>query len=136
MIKLIKPIWFPLSPHSSPSYSVIAEVEHFYSPAAVKFSDIVEGNTSKRLQSRRRQFHEGRDDLFSSVQLASYSLPNRMVMAPMTRLRANGTVPTALMGTYYTQRATAGLIITECTMVSHWQSYLGHASRSRNRRNS
>ncbi|VEP14765.1 N-ethylmaleimide reductase [Hyella patelloides LEGE 07179] len=57
-------------------------------------------------------------NLFSSFKLGEYTLPNRMVMAPMTRLRANGTIPTELMGTYYAQRASAGLIITECTMVS------------------
>ncbi|MGD2184040.1 alkene reductase [Lusitaniella coriacea] len=56
--------------------------------------------------------------LFSPVQLGGNTLPNRMVMAPMTRLRANGTIPTELMATYYAQRASAGLIITECTMVS------------------
>ncbi len=57
-------------------------------------------------------------NLFSPVQLGNYTLPNRMVMAPMTRLRANDTVPNELMATYYAQRASAGLIITECTMVS------------------
>jgi N-ethylmaleimide reductase len=57
-------------------------------------------------------------NLFSSVELGAYTLANRMVMAPMTRLRANGTVPTTTMATYYAQRASAGLIITECTMVS------------------
>ena len=57
-------------------------------------------------------------NLFSSFQLGGNTLPNRMVMAPMTRLRANGTIPTELMATYYAQRASAGLIITECTMVS------------------
>lgn len=39
-------------------------------------------------------------------------------MAPMTRLRAVNSIPTALMAEYYSQRATAGLLITECTMVS------------------
>lgn len=39
-------------------------------------------------------------------------------MAPMTRLRAVESIPTALMAEYYAQRASAGLIITECTMVS------------------
>jgi N-ethylmaleimide reductase len=58
------------------------------------------------------------NNLFSSVQLGVYTLPNRMVMAPMTRLRADGTVPTKTMAKYYAQRASAGLIITECTMVS------------------
>lgn len=56
--------------------------------------------------------------LFSPIQLGSYTLPNRMVMAPMTRLRPNGTIPTELMAAYYAQRASAGLIVTECTMVS------------------
>ena len=57
-------------------------------------------------------------DLFSSVELGSQTLSNRVVMAPMTRLRADGTVPTELMATYYAQRANAGLIVSECTMVS------------------
>lgn len=57
-------------------------------------------------------------NLFSPVQLGSYTLPNRMVMAPMTRLRAIDSIPNLLMATYYAQRASAGLIVTECTMVS------------------
>ncbi len=57
-------------------------------------------------------------DLFSPAQLASLNLPNRIVMSPMTRLRAVRSIPTSLMATYYAQRASAGLIITECTMVS------------------
>src|SRR6201999_2085778 len=58
-------------------------------------------------------------DLFSSYQLGSLSLSNRMVMAPMTRSRAGkGNVPTELMATYYGQRASAGLIITEATQIS------------------
>ena len=57
-------------------------------------------------------------NLFDSCQLGSIALANRIVMAPMTRLRADGTIPTQLMAEYYAQRATAGLIITECTMIS------------------
>ncbi len=57
-------------------------------------------------------------DLFSPVQMGKHSLKNRIVMAPMTRLRAVGSIPTPLMVEYYTQRASAGLIITECTMIS------------------
>ncbi len=57
-------------------------------------------------------------NLFSPVKLGPYELPNRMVMAPMTRLRASDNVPQPLMATYYAQRASAGLIVTECTMVS------------------
>jgi N-ethylmaleimide reductase len=57
-------------------------------------------------------------NLFDSFTLGSNTLANRIVMAPMTRLRADATVPTELMAKYYAQRATSGLIITECTMVS------------------
>ncbi len=57
-------------------------------------------------------------DLFSSIQLGSNFLSNRIVMAPMTRLRAVDSLPTLLMAEYYSQRATAGLIVTECTMIS------------------
>jgi N-ethylmaleimide reductase len=57
-------------------------------------------------------------NLFSPIKLGSNSLANRMIVAPMTRLRAIGGIPNSLMATYYAQRASAGLIITECTMVS------------------
>ncbi|MBD2259715.1 alkene reductase [Pseudanabaena sp. FACHB-2040] len=57
-------------------------------------------------------------NLFSPIELGSNSLANRIIMAPMTRLRAMGGIPNSLMATYYAQRASAGLIITECTMVS------------------
>jgi N-ethylmaleimide reductase len=51
--------------------------------------------------------------LFSPFTLGDITLTNRLVMAPMTRSRAIGNVPNALMVEYYTQRADAGLIITE-----------------------
>lgn len=58
-------------------------------------------------------------DLFSSVSLGSIALRNRMVMAPLTRNRAGEDgIPQALNVTYYEQRATAGLIITEATPIS------------------
>jgi N-ethylmaleimide reductase len=58
-------------------------------------------------------------DLFSPYQLGAIELRNRLVMAPMTRSRAlDGNVPNPLATTYYTQRASAGLIITEATQVS------------------
>lgn len=54
------------------------------------------------------------DILFTPTQLGSLELPNRIVMAPMTRDRAGpGDIPTSLMVEYYRQRASAGLIITE-----------------------
>lgn len=57
--------------------------------------------------------------LFQAYRLHALNLKNRMVMAPMTRCRsAEGDVPTPMMATYYAQRATAGLIITEGVPVS------------------
>jgi len=52
--------------------------------------------------------------LFTPVQIGRYTLPNRLVMAPMTRSRADDHgIPSDLVVTYYAQRASAGLIITE-----------------------
>ena len=56
--------------------------------------------------------------LFTPTQLGSLSLKNRIVMAPLTRSRAIGNVPNALMEQYYRLRAEAGLIITEGTSPS------------------
>ena len=57
--------------------------------------------------------------LFDPLQLGALSLPNRIIMAPLTRSRASaGRVPNALMADYYAERASAGLIITEATSVS------------------
>ncbi|HMN91814.1 MAG TPA: alkene reductase [Hydrogenophaga sp.] len=58
-------------------------------------------------------------DLFEPVTAGDLSLSNRIVMAPLTRNRAPGAVPTQAMATYYRQRASAGLIITEATAISH-----------------
>jgi N-ethylmaleimide reductase len=58
-------------------------------------------------------------DIFSAFRLGPLELPNRVVMAPMTRNRAGpGNVPTELNATYYAQRAGAGLIVSEATQVS------------------
>jgi N-ethylmaleimide reductase len=57
--------------------------------------------------------------ILTPVQLGPYPLRNRMVMAPMTRNRAGeGLVPTPISATYYQQRASAGLIVTEGSQVS------------------
>lgn len=57
--------------------------------------------------------------LFTPIQLGPYILPNRIVMAPLTRNRAGqGNVPQDINATYYRQRASAGLIISEATQVS------------------
>src|SRR5271157_3666586 len=55
-------------------------------------------------------------DLFAPVKVGPLELPNRIVMSPMTRIRADEhCVPTERMVRYYSQRASAGLIITEGT---------------------
>ena len=57
--------------------------------------------------------------LLTPLTAGSLLLKNRAVMAPLTRARAGGThVPNSLMAAYYSQRAGAGLIMTECTMVA------------------
>jgi 2,4-dienoyl-CoA reductase-like NADH-dependent reductase (Old Yellow Enzyme family) len=57
--------------------------------------------------------------IFDPIKLGAALCPNRVIMAPLTRGRATRDhVPTELMGTYYTQRAGAGLIITEGTGIS------------------
>lgn len=56
--------------------------------------------------------------LFSTYRLGPMELKNRIVLAPMTRCRAIGNVPNALMAEYYAQRAGAGLLITEGTSPS------------------
>ncbi len=58
-------------------------------------------------------------DLFTPVRLGALEAPNRIVMAPLTRMRAGaGRVPTPLMAEYYAQRAAAGLIVSEATAIS------------------
>ena len=58
-------------------------------------------------------------DIFSPFTLGPLTLPSRIVKAPMTRNRAgSGNVPVALNATYYTQRASAGLIVSEATQIS------------------
>jgi N-ethylmaleimide reductase len=58
-------------------------------------------------------------DLFTPIRLGAFELPNRVVMAPLTRCRAiDNRVPTDLMAEYYAQRASAGLLIAEATQIS------------------
>lgn len=57
--------------------------------------------------------------LFDPFTAGDIALANRVVMAPLTRNRAPNAVPTPLMATYYAQRASAGLLITEATAISH-----------------
>ena len=66
-------------------------------------------------------------DAFSPYKLGPLELPNRIVMAPMTRnLAGAGEVPGPISATYYAQRASAGLIVTEGTQISQeGQGYPG-----------
>jgi N-ethylmaleimide reductase len=58
-------------------------------------------------------------DLFEPFRVGPLTLPNRIVMAPLTRSRAAaGNVPTLLHALYYAQRASAGLIISEATQIA------------------
>ena len=66
-------------------------------------------------------------DLFAPLQVGPLELPNRIWMAPLTRCRAeDGHVPGALMAQYYAQRASAGLIVAEATMVMEGNSAFWH----------
>jgi 2,4-dienoyl-CoA reductase-like NADH-dependent reductase (Old Yellow Enzyme family) len=58
--------------------------------------------------------------LFTPYRMGDLDLPNRIVMAPLTRMRApsHDHVPTTLQAEYYAQRASAGLIIAEATAIS------------------
>jgi len=56
--------------------------------------------------------------LFTPVKLGALTLPNRIIMAPLTRARTEvDHIPTDLMAEYYAQRASGGLLIAECSMV-------------------
>jgi 2,4-dienoyl-CoA reductase-like NADH-dependent reductase (Old Yellow Enzyme family) len=73
--------------------------------------------------------------LFDKLELGAIALPNRIVMAPLTRARAGREgVPNALMAAYYAQRASAGLIISEATGISReglgWPNAPGLWNRS------
>ena len=58
------------------------------------------------------------EHLLTPLQLGALTLPNRLVMAPLTRQRSlPGNIPGELNATYYAQRANAGLIISEASQV-------------------
>jgi N-ethylmaleimide reductase len=75
--------------------------------------------TSAASLTKARERDIAGNDLLKPYRLGSLELANRVVMAPMTRSRAlAGNVPNPLAVTYYAQRASAGLIVTEATQVS------------------
>ncbi|TWU09796.1 alkene reductase [Allorhodopirellula heiligendammensis] len=67
--------------------------------------------------------------LFQPLRIGMLELPNRILMAPLTRARASDRVPNEMMADYYAQRASAGLIISEATAISSqgfgWQGAAG-----------
>jgi N-ethylmaleimide reductase len=66
-----------------------------------------------------RIFAMNADSLFTPLQIGALSLPNRIIMPALTRMRAAAAgVPQAMAADYYAQRASAGLIITEATAIS------------------
>ncbi|NGZ06133.1 MAG: alkene reductase [Magnetococcales bacterium] len=66
-------------------------------------------------------------DLFSPLRLGPLTVPNRIFMAPLTRCRADeGHLASLLMAEHYQQRATAGLLIAEATMVMEGHSAFWH----------
>ncbi len=68
------------------------------------------------------------DSLFTPIALGAIAAPNRILMAPLTRGRADpGGVPSTMMATYYRQRAGAGLIISEATGISREGAGWPHA---------
>src|SRR6204780_2011357 len=66
------------------------------------------------------QARESLQPLLTPYRMGDLNLPNRIIMAPLTRMRANPDdhVPTLLQAEYYAQRASAGLIIAEATAIS------------------
>lgn len=80
------------------------------------------------IAERRKHPHQGvsMTTLFDPIQVGALELPNRIIMAPLTRNRAvAGLKPGNLQVEYYQQRASAGLIITEATQISPMgQGYL------------
>ena len=64
--------------------------------------------------------------ILDNLKIGNLTLPNRIIMAPLTRMRSKqpGNIPWELNATYYAQRASAGFIISEATQVSqHGQGY-------------
>jgi len=92
----------------------------FASVPIIQFSEFIYAG---RIHPQR--YKDAMHQLFSPFKLASLPLVNRVVMAPLTRARAPDDVATETVALYYTQRATAGLIVSEGTPISReGQGYL------------
>jgi 2,4-dienoyl-CoA reductase-like NADH-dependent reductase (Old Yellow Enzyme family) len=88
-------------------------------PGRVKFGPRgIPGNWPPTRSTSNTTFHF-MPTLFGPVRIGAWNLPNRFVMAPLTRTRAGDErIPNALMAEYYRQRASAGLILSEATSVT------------------
>src|ERR1700686_3641013 len=75
-------------------------------------------NERRRARSTRR--NTSMPTLFDPLKIGDLEVPNRILLAPLTRNRSTGPgrVPNALMRDYYVQRASAGLILSEATSVA------------------
>src|SRR5690348_12501267 len=76
--------------------------------------------SSSRSDPLLQEFVMSLQPLFTPVRMGGLDLPNRIVMAPLTRMRAGSIdhVPTPLQAEHYAQRASAGLIVAEATAIS------------------
>jgi 2,4-dienoyl-CoA reductase-like NADH-dependent reductase (Old Yellow Enzyme family) len=76
-------------------------------------------DTHRTKNDAKPESHINMPTLFDPVRIGAWNLPNRIVLAPLTRARAGvERIPNALMAEYYTQRASAGLILSEATSVT------------------
>src|SRR5260370_34996492 len=76
-------------------------------------------NRQSRTKIRINFSPESMATLQDPIRIGDWELPNRVIMAPLTRCRASeGRVPNDLMRQYYQQRPGAGLIISEATSIS------------------
>jgi|SRR5580693_7255801 N-ethylmaleimide reductase len=88
-----------------------------YIPPTLRRDDFSE--PSQPVQTQFQANEAIMTDLFTPMDLNGLALPNRIWMSAMMRTRATAdNILTPLMGEYYGQRVTAGLIVTECTAVS------------------
>lgn len=96
-----------------------AAVDRFLAGRKPALEQAVAGHSGLWAPNPRRSRPTMTPPLFSPYRLGDLELANRLVMVPMTRNRASADgVPTPSMVTCYTQRATAGLIVTEGTQPS------------------
>lgn len=89
-------------------------------PAAVDTKHVANGDSVHIVDNHQPAPHASARHLFEATKIGDIEVKNRFIMAPLTRCRATPRthVPTPVMVEYYAQRASAGLIIAEATMIS------------------